>query len=178
MLANVGDVTGGGTPTLAIGQFERVLLWESPLVGGSADADTASVVIADHDGLAETGMTQDVLGPGDVNGDGYADLVVSSTDETSYDDGFEYTWVFHGPLVADRTTADADTEIGSDDGCFHDCGELAAVGDVDGDGLGDLAILSGGADEVYIHVDLTSGRVDRAADAWAALEVYSAGSMR
>jgi hypothetical protein len=73
---------------------------------------------------------------GDVNGDGYSDIMVAAThyDNDQVNEG--RVFVFHGGATGPDTTADWVTE-GNQDEAYYGT-SLAAAGDVNGDGYGDV----------------------------------------
>jgi hypothetical protein len=75
---------------------------------------------------------------GDFDGDGFSDLLVGATDEAPYGQAY----VFLGPVTADAKADDADLAIaGSYDGTAS---AVAALGDLDGDGIDDFAVGNDG----------------------------------
>lgn len=100
-----------------------------------------------------------VAGVGDVNNDGYADILVGEPKHTANDRAGE-VYLFHGPVGAnDASTADA-TFIG--ESADNRAGTiLSAAGDVNGDGYADILIgtLNYGA---YLLYGPFSGEIDLA----------------
>ena len=122
----------------------------------AADPSLAGAVATIHAGEAGTWMGYALL-PGDFDGDGIDDLVVSAPADpyTSDDPGAVYA--FRGPLRGDLTPADADWAwLGAQDRELT--GSALASGDFDGDGALDLLIGSLGYDAPGAD---GAGRVDR-----------------
>ena len=123
--SDYGEVTVYFGPVAAVPQP----LSAAPLVvgGTTTDFDLGSLV----------------LESGDINGDGYDDLVLSAPD---IDGAFTYTsavYGFLGPLSAGSLTpADADLEFGTITNLDLSHG-LDLIGDMDGDGHADLGITYG-----------------------------------
>jgi hypothetical protein len=149
-IASAGDVNGDGYGDTVVGadiedgEVGRIYVY----LGSGSGLSTVPQPIRGLDKFTQFGMA--VASAGDVNGDGYADVVVGAP-ETSSGQGQAY--LFLGTpnglspspsqtLVAPETTA---TNLG-----FGSA--LAGAGDVDGDGYADVVI---GAP----HADLSTGRV-------------------
>ncbi len=123
------DVNGDGRSDLVVGA-------SSSLIGASGHA---YVYLGGPDGLATDPATTltapistlavSIANAGDVNGDGYADLVVSAYDASS-------VYVYLGSASGIGTTP-ATTLIGQDVGFGF---SFASAGDVNGDGYSDLVI--------------------------------------
>jgi len=157
-VAGVGDVNGDGYDDIAVGAYgndeagamagQTYLLlgdpglWPAPF--GLAGADASFLGEADSDQVGAS-----VAGAGDVNGDGFDDLVIGArrNDEVAYNAGKAYLvlgaatgWSMDTPLAA----ADASfLGIANDDEAGD---QVAGIGDVDGDGYDDLLIGAQDAD--------------------------------
>lgn len=147
-LAGVGDVNGDGYDDLAIGAFgegadpDGVYVVTGPASGtiGLAYAD-ARLTGTDPDDAAGTS----VAAAGDVDGDGYADVLVGAPDEAEGG----AAWLWTGPNVGYGDADSARLMVGGNQDGDRMGAAVAGPGDVDGDGIDDLLLgapgLSGGA---------------------------------
>ena len=171
-VGTAGDVNGDGLADIIVGQW----------LGGAADEGKAYVYLGSSAGPAvapawtATGNQPDgqfglVVGTaGDVNGDGFSDVIVGAAaqDAPQVDEGRAY--VYHG-----RAEMPAPVEAWSIEGNQTDLasGQAAAsAGDVNGDGFDDVIVgtpyytgtaVEGGRAEVY----LGSGQGLSATPAWS-----------
>jgi hypothetical protein len=148
------DLTGDGVADLAVsapdpdipysdGDFDFVSVTAGPLLGDHDAADAAFTVRSSlrhaEGDRHNLGFTIDA---GDLNGDGYADLVIGDPRrvENPWSEGapFASTFVFHGPLSGAAVDVDADAHVHTIAG-----GEVAAHTDLDGDGRDDLLVGRG-----------------------------------
>jgi hypothetical protein len=149
-VASAGDVDGDGYADLAIGAPNessgegRVHVYLGGPLGPSLTPSTSLVGPAGaggHFGGA-------VASAGDVNGDGYGDLIVGAADVTSAT-GAAYVYLGSATGLADSP----DLTLVGPDGPNGGFGRsVACAGDVDGDGYSDVAV---GADTY----DMLTGRV-------------------
>jgi hypothetical protein len=161
-VASAGDVNGDGFADLAVGAW----FYDD---GQEKDAGKAYVYLGTEGGLMEvaswtaTGQNAgDFLGTsaasaGDVNGDGYADLVVGAN---GFDDGAKNkvgrAYVYHGADGGLSTTADWFADGESADDNFGR--SVASAGDLNGDGFADIVV--GGVEYARLHNGSVAGLED------------------
>jgi hypothetical protein len=151
VVASAGDVNGDGYADLAVGadRYSEGQVWEGAVYvyyGAAAGPSTAASWTAQGNGAyARFGYSTGTAG--DVNGDGYADLIVGVPD-TPYPAYAGQVQVYLGspsglPAIpawvvnGDQTQGELGVRVGT-------------AGDVDGDGFADLVIGAGGYDNGQI----------------------------
>ncbi|MHB8836129.1 MAG: FG-GAP-like repeat-containing protein, partial [Candidatus Methylomirabilia bacterium] len=147
-VAGAGDVNNDGYADVIVGAY----LYDS----GQTDEGVAFVYHGSATGILTTpGATLEanqggawfgisVAGAGDVNGDGYADVVVGAS---NFSDGQNYegaAFVYHGSAGGVATTADMQLE--SDQASAWFGVSVAGAGDVNGDGFADVIVGAFGFD--------------------------------
>src|SRR5262245_24423010 len=151
-VAGAGDVNGDGYADVIVGaeEYDAGQLNEGAafVFLGSADgiddagAAAAATQLEGNQSGALFGST--VAGAGDVNGDGYADVIVGAQayDAGTTDEGAAFIFLGSGTGIADAGAADAATQLESDQGVALFGGAVAGACDVNGDGYSDVIVGS------------------------------------
>ncbi|MES2645135.1 MAG: MopE-related protein [Myxococcota bacterium] len=139
--ASAGDVNGDGYDDLIVGAdgddeggyvAGAAFLVYGP-VSGDLDLSLADVKFVGEDQQDSTGKS--VAGAGDVDGDGYDDLLISGEQDNS---GAAY--LVYGPVSGDLDLSLADAKLYGDGEGDRAGAPVASAGDVNGDGYDDLII--------------------------------------
>jgi hypothetical protein len=142
-VASAGDVNGDG--------FGDVVVGANDYDHGSLDEGAAFVYLGSGSGLgtSEAWRTESesesdrnvdfgvsVASAGDVNGDGYGDVVVGAPNNGDSDEGAAFMYLGS----ADGLSPSAAWAVESDQGSAHFGDSVASAGDVNGDGYGDVVV--------------------------------------
>ncbi len=146
-----GDVNGDGLGDLIVGEPQAGDAGAAYVVFGKRDVAPVELSLLGNDGFRIVGAVpgdgagRSVAAAGDVNGDGLADLLVGSGFNTFTDTGGKAYVVFGKRDASDVTLALVEAGqaagfalFGARLGDFSQV--VAGVGDIDGDGLDDIAI--------------------------------------
>jgi hypothetical protein len=154
-LAGAGDTDGDGLPELLVGVPGAR---GTGLYGGSAyllaGAEAGSFSLADAWAILRGASAGDQAGAslaaaGDVDGDGYDDVLVGAPGEASAGDRGGAAYLLTGPLRGELELSDAWLTIYGD-GAEDQAGSALAAGfDLDGDGGPDLAVGAPGASTAW-----------------------------
>jgi len=144
-LTSLGDVESDGCTDLAVVADKMILensvanLAQNGLVMILKGNNTSMV---HHANITQTGsgtmFGRQVIGNGDINGDGFMDMAISNTDSIDSPTGYSSIEFFMGNSSGINTTA-VSTFSPLDTGRLYGV-EMSFVGDVDGDGFDDILV--------------------------------------
>jgi hypothetical protein len=141
-LAGAGDVNGDGYADVIVGAHRYDNGQNDEGVAfvyyGSAGGISATPAITLERNQAGAELGRRVAGAGDVNGDGYADVIVgvASYDNGENDEGVAF--VYHGS--ADGLSATPAITLETNQANAYLGGSVAGAGDVNGDGYADVIV--------------------------------------
>ncbi|MBL0055236.1 MAG: FG-GAP repeat protein [Chitinophagaceae bacterium] len=158
-VASAGDVNGDGYSDVIIGAFQyndgvntdegRAFVYHGSVTGLSASPNSTH----DDANQASVFFGGSVASAGDVNGDGYSDVVIGAS---QYDDGGNTNegraFVYHGSATGLSTTPNSTLDDGNQLGTLFGC-SVASAGDVNGDGYSDVIIGAYLYDLVALNTD-------------------------
>ncbi len=143
-VAGAGDVNGDGYSDVIVGAS----LYESDVIetdegaafvyhgGASGTSLTASTLLEANQASANFGIS--VSGAGDVNGDGYSDVIVGAHEYDNGQDGEGVAFVYHGG--ASGLSMTASTLLEANQGRAKFGSSVSGAGDVNGDGYSDVIV--------------------------------------
>jgi len=161
-LNGVGDINGDGYDDVLIGAWRlgksntgRVYVYLGNKTGLNATPDT---ILADP--AAENGNSYGTIitGVGDVNQDGYADVVMGAPG-TNRAEGRAYFYLGSRQGLPARPSTVLKNDLGAATGSFFGSG-VAAAGDVNGDGFADVVVSApgyGGIKRVHLFLGNSRG---------------------
>jgi hypothetical protein len=122
------DICGDGKDTDCSGRDARCVF------SGSHSLSGADAILR---GEASGNWAGNEVAVGDVDGDGNDDLWVGQRESAAGTSGSGEACLIYGPLSGDVSLADADAILVGQ-GAEYELGRAIAIGDLDGDGLGDV----------------------------------------
>ena len=148
-VATAGDVNGDsyadiivGAPEYNNGQTDEgmAFVWHGSAngVNNDVDGDPTNAPWTTESNQTSALLGVDVNTAGDVNGDGWSDVIVGAPYYTNGQSNEGGTWVYHGSatgLASSATTHDEGNQIGA-----HFGTSVSTAGDVNGDGYADVLI--------------------------------------
>ena len=125
-LAWIGDVNGDGYPDLAVGAYSSGYVYVYHGDGtGLATTPARTLSGSNYFGIS-------LAGAGDVNGDGYSDLIVGSSNSST--STVVRAWVYYGSATGLPSAASVTISTSDSYGGYS----VAGLGDVNGDGYSDV----------------------------------------
>ncbi|WP_170113253.1 beta strand repeat-containing protein [Ahniella affigens] len=167
-----GDINGDGFVDLVVGKPKKNVSSAedgsfSAYLGSNLGLQLASQVTVDA--TAAGGNLGSAVATCDVNGDGFADVIVGAEKQANGQANEGFAYIYYGGQGAFNTTADKTFEMNVLNAQFGH--SVACGGDVNGDGFGDVVIGAPFAengtpnDEGLVYVFLGSTDMDTNADA-------------
>jgi hypothetical protein len=141
-VADAGDVNGDGFDDVIVGspRYHNGQLWEGAafVYHGSASglSNTAAWQIESNNSSVFLGSS--VAGAGDVNGDGFGDVIVGAPNYGNGQTNEGAAFVYHGSATGLNTSASWQIESNYDHSVLGY--SVAKAGDVNGDGYGDVIV--------------------------------------
>ena len=126
-----GDVDGDDVADVVVVSAHDIYVFRGPVVGGDLSTADADVTIS----AGESGFIGGSIGcAGDLDGDGVTDLTMT--------EWRGWLWLMLGPVTVDRPVTTSDVRIETHKFPFNESAAVATAGDLDDDGLDDLAIAA------------------------------------
>jgi hypothetical protein len=142
-VASAGDVNNDGFDDIIVGarsndakgiQAGRVYLFYGPISGSLADTDADAII----SGAAFDEVGRSVAGVGDLNGDGFDDILIGTDIAGGSFQG--QAFLFNGPLSGERDASSADAIITGSFSNESFGAWVASAGDVNNDGVQDIIV--------------------------------------
>ncbi|MBW2736904.1 MAG: FG-GAP repeat protein, partial [Deltaproteobacteria bacterium] len=139
-VAGAGDINGDGFADLVIGAFRQGAGTAHVYFGSNTGPAASPDISLDNPIQAGVSFGSSVAGAGDVNGDGYADLIVGAPQQANPESTEGTAYVYFGSATKLASTPDVilDNPLDLAGGGFG--GSVAGAGDINGDGFADLIV--------------------------------------
>lgn len=157
VLADAGDVNGDGYSDVLIGApyFDdgQPGAGKVYLYNGSASGPSTTVAWSKSGEKTDVHFGSAVASAGDVNNDGYADVIIGAPDFSNGHTAEGLAFVFHGSStgLGDRAAWTTEPDVAQ----TRHGAAVASAGDVNGDGFGDVVVGGPG----YSHGQLSEGSI-------------------
>ena len=146
-LSDAGDVNGDGYDDFMVGRVTDNRIW---LIYGRTGGWPGNLAGADVilDGVADECIGGAFDGVGDIDGDGFDDLVVGGPCNDDVETNLGKTYILYGRASGWPTeTTGADVSIDGEFAGDYSSGDVAGLGDVNGDGIPDVLTTALGNEE-------------------------------
>jgi uncharacterized repeat protein (TIGR01451 family) len=153
-VSTAGDVNGDDYADVIIGAYiydngqtdeGMTFLWYGSATGLGANGTPANMDWKAESNQVSAGLGVSAITAGDVNGDGYADVIIGAIfyDNGETDEGMAFVWYGSASgLGTNGTPANADWKAESDQDGAYLGASVSTAGDVNGDGYADILIGS------------------------------------
>jgi FG-GAP-like repeat/FG-GAP repeat len=135
-VAGAGDVNGDGFSDVITSNQDTAFVFQGSAGGVITTNTIGKITIPPTEYGADVSA---VSSAGDVNGDGYSDVIVGSMDYENGQDFEGAAFVYHGSITGISNTAATVLE-GNQEFSLFGYGGLACAGDVNGDGYSDVIV--------------------------------------
>ena len=164
-VSGIGDINGDGIDDIAVGAWQTPVGGEVYVIFGKSTAFTADFDPAGLDGTNGFRLTgggnsrfgESIASAGDVNGDGLDDMIIGSPNGNSYRGAAYVIFGSTDPFAASANISTLDGTNGfaivSSSNLQFAGSSVSSVGDVNGDGFADVAVLA------YGYGDYSDGAV-------------------
>ena len=151
-VAGAGDTNGDGFADLVVGAQDMngassdsggIYVYPGSLTGLST---VDEVALTASDGARDDDLGGSVAGGGDLDGDGYADLVAAAVGDDDYGSYTGSVYLWYGSTSGVQASSEQKITASDADSYAYFGRSLSLSGDVDGDGYDDLAVGADGAD--------------------------------
>ena len=149
-VSGAGDVNGDGYADVIVGAYgydagqgnEGAAFVFLGSASGIADGSPATAAAQLESDKAYAYLGSSVSGAGDVNGDGYADVIVGARDYDAgqSDEGAAFVFLGSASGIADGSPATAAAQLESDKAYAYLGSSVSGAGDVNGDGYADVIV--------------------------------------
>ncbi len=158
-VSNAGDVNGDGYSDVIIGAYGYDNMQENEgrayVYHGSASGVTPTADWIEESDQDEASYGYSVSTAGDVNGDGFSDIIVGANGYDNGEDNEGRAYVYHGSASGVETIPSWIGEPNQENAAFGH--SVSTAGDVNGDGYSDVIIGAVLLDSAYVYHGSTSG---------------------
>jgi len=141
-VSTAGDVNGDGYDDVIVGAHEysngQTYEGRTFVYHGSAAGSSTTPSWTAEANLANAFFGVSVSSAGDVNGDGYDDVIVGAPEYTNGEEEEGRAFVYHGSAVGLSTTPNWNTEINQIAAYYGE--SVSGAGDINGDGYDDVIV--------------------------------------
>ncbi|HLK27774.1 MAG TPA: FG-GAP-like repeat-containing protein [Puia sp.] len=159
-VATAGDINSDGYSDIIIGAPFKSLGTGAAYIYQGSPSGIGATASATLTGAALSGLGTSVASAGDVNGDGYSDVIIGAPGVSSFQ-GAAYIFLGTNSGIANANASSAATTFSGTASNQYFGASVASAGDMNGDNYSDVIIgafgTSGNAGAAYIYEGTSSG---------------------